>query len=215
MKTNSLSQKKAEILDRNLIYNIGIPRIALMENAGRRVADCIIEHTKKDDQIIIIAGQGYNGGDGLVAGRHLHVEGRCVRVFFIGRKEKAKDETISQLRILERLGVKVQEITKSKDIKKITKHVSQARFLIDALLGVGLRGEVRPLAHEIIKYINSSGGKIVSVDIPSGLDVDKGIPLPVAVSADYTVTFQAPKKGMLTSSGKKFSGEVIVANIGG
>jgi len=215
VKINSLSQKEAEILDKKLIYNIGIPRIVLMENAGRGVADFIIKNTKISECVIIISGPGYNGGDGLVAARHLHIAGRKVIAFLAGRKDRTKDETVLQIRILEGLGVKVKEIAEIKDTGKIAKRIGQTGFLIDAVLGVGLRGEVRPLAGGIIECINSSGLKIVSVDIPSGLDTDKGVPHGAAVKADYTLTFQAPKKGSLTYSGRKFSGKVKVVKIVG
>ena len=108
-----------------------------------------------------------------------------------------------------------KEIAEIKDTGKIAKRIGQTGFLIDAVLGVGLRGEVRPLAGGIIECINSSGLKIVSVDIPSGLDTDKGVPHGAAVKADYTLTFQAPKKGSLTYSGRKFSGKVKVVKIVG
>jgi len=215
MRINPLSQKEAEILDKKLIYNVGIPRIVLMENAGRGVADFIIKNTEVSERVIIVSGLGYNGGDGLVAARHLHIEGRKVTAFLAGRKDKAKDETVLQIRVLEGLGVKINEIAEVKDIGKISKRIGGSRFLIDALLGVGLKGDLRPLARGMIEYINSSGLKIVSVDIPSGLDTDNGLPHGAAVKADYTLAFQAPKKGSLTYSGRRFSGRIKVVKIGG
>ena len=215
MVINSLSQEEAEILDKKLIYDVGIPRIVLMENAGRGVADFIIENTKISERIIVISGLGYNGGDGLVAARHLYIAGRKVSAFLAGRKDRAKDETVMQVRILKGLGVTVKEITEIKDIRKIQKLTGESKFLVDALLGIGLKGDLRPLARGMIEYINSSGLKIVSVDIPSGLDADKGLPHGTAVKADYTMTFQAPKKGSLTYLGRKFSGKIKIVKIGG
>ncbi|MCX7661504.1 MAG: bifunctional ADP-dependent NAD(P)H-hydrate dehydratase/NAD(P)H-hydrate epimerase, partial [Candidatus Omnitrophica bacterium] len=67
---------------------------------------------------------------------------------------------------------------------------------------------------EVIEKINTSSAKIVSIDIPSGLDADKGVPLGVAVKADYTITLMAPKRGLLINQGPDFAGRVSVEHIG-
>lgn len=210
-----LSLKAAQSLDNRAIYHFGIPRILLMENAGRKVAEFVISKTRQNQMITILAGPGYNGGDGLVAARHLKLEGRKVSVFMLGNISDTKDETAMQVRILENMGIRVIEIKSASDIGKLKKVVKKTTFLIDALLGIGLKGKVREPTHDLIEYINSIPIKKIAVDIPSGLDADNGNVHGIAVKADYTVTFQGLKRGLLTSEGKSYAGRIITTKIGG
>lgn len=210
MKAISLRQAKDS--DLYAIHKIGIPRLALMENAGRAVAEETIKVVGKAAKIAVLAGPGYNGGDGLVAARHLYLRKMKVEVYFLSEIRKAKDETVLHLRILEALGIAI--CYWDGNLEFLKKALPGYELIIDAIFGVGLKGEIKEPFRELIKFINGLNCKILSVDIPSGLDADCGKILGNAVRADYTVTFVAPKEGMLTPEGRNFSGEVIVAEIG-
>ncbi|MDD5613870.1 MAG: NAD(P)H-hydrate epimerase [Candidatus Omnitrophica bacterium] len=210
----AVSLKEANRLDNISIYKIGIPRIVLMENAGRAVAELIGLNFKKKPHVAAISGGGYNGGDAMVAVRHLTLSGFKVESFISGGIEKAKDETVMQARILQGLGIRVKEIVSDKDIKILERGIKRSDLIIDGLLGAGLKGEVREPNRTIIGLINNSGKNVVSVDIPSGLDGDTARVCGVCVKADHTVTFQAVKKGMLKPPGRYYSGRVTVADIG-
>jgi len=207
-----ISLNRAKYLDNRAIYKYGIHRLILMENAGRAVAELVLKKAKPDERILILAGTGFNGGDGLVAGRHIYLAGRRIGVILVGSRQRCKDETIVQLRILENMGLKVKE---AEDVAYIKRLIGRYNFIVDALLGIGLKGKVREPIYSLIAYLNSLKVKKVSVDIPSGLDADSGRPLGIALRADYTVTFVAPKRGMLTDVGRSYCGKLIVAGIGG
>ncbi len=214
MKIKSLSLKEVENLDKKAIYSVGIPRIVLMENAGRNVAEFIMLKTLKSVPVVVLAGCGYNGGDGLVLARHLFVRGFSASIFIVGDKKKAKEETVVQMRILKELGLKVKNIETLKDIKILKQEIKKRSILVDALLGVGVKGQVREPVFGVIEYINSLKLPVFAVDIPSGIDANSGAPLGVAVKATYTVSFQGLKKGFFTSEGRKFCGRVIPCGIG-
>lgn len=203
---------RAKYLDKRAIYKYGIPRMVLMENAGRAVAELVLKKAKPGERILILAGTGFNGGDGLVTARHIYLAGRKLGVILVGSRQRCKDETIVQLRILENMGLKVKE---TEDITYLKAQIKRYNFIVDALLGIGLKGRVREPVYSLIAYLNSLKIKKVSVDIPSGLDANSGRPLGIALRANYTVTFVAPKKGMLTALGRSHCGQLIVAGIGG
>lgn len=215
MKSELLSLSKAQFLDRRAIYKFGIARLVLMENAGRNVAEFILSSSPPSERIVILAGYGYNGGDGLVSARHLFLEGRKVSVFLFGNRYTAKDETIIQLRILKNMGLKVYMIAQQGELERAKVRIGKANFLVDALLGVGVKGKVRPLLHSLIEWVNSLRLKKVAVDIPSGLNPESGEAQGIALKADYTITFQGIKKGLLSREGRKYAGKVILTKIGG
>jgi NAD(P)H-hydrate epimerase len=215
MIEKALKAEQALFLDRKAIYRIGIPRIVLMENAGRNVADFISSRTREGDRVVIFAGTGYNGGDALVSARHLFLQGRKVIVYVVGNLLKLKSETVIQLRILNDLGVGVINIEKNFDEIKIKTGLKTARFIVDGLLGTGATGILRSPIKEVVAVINSVKIKKVAIDIPTGIDCNSGQPLGDALKADYTITFKVPKRGMFSYQGKKYCGKIFITQIGG
>ena len=182
-------------IDRHAIEECGIPALKLMENAGMAVAG----ETKKiisAGEAIIFAGYGNNGGDGLVAARHLLRDGRKVEVVFVGKPKSLSFESNSNLELLLQLKVQPKFIQKESDLIKIfEKEVPGTFCIIDAIFGIGIKGKLDDFYIELINTINAVGVPIISVDIPSGLDTDSGNPMPVAIKAHTTVTFGYPKIG--------------------
>jgi NAD(P)H-hydrate epimerase len=209
MKMKILSVAEMQKLDQRAIQEIGIPSLILMENAGRGVAEIVMEKlgdlaSKK--KVAIFCGAGNNGGDGFVAARHIFNKGIKVGVYLIGKKSALKGEPKINASILENIGVKIKEISGPLDI--------DADLIIDAIFGIGLKGEIREPARSIITSINKKAVPVISVDVPSGLDADTGKVLGVAIKADITVTMQFPKKGFYLNSGPEYTGRVVVADIG-
>jgi NAD(P)H-hydrate epimerase len=204
----SVSVVEMQELDRKTIEDIGIPSIALMENAGRCVAESVIDMLGglSGKRIAVFCGTGNNGGDGFVAARYLKNHGISVDVYIAGEKSRIKNDPLANLKILEKLGVGIKEISSAKDI--------EADLVIDAIFGIGLKGEIKEPVRSIIADLNKRKRPLLSVDVPSGLNADNGEALGEAIKATRTVTMQFPKKGFYLNKGPEYTGEVIVADIG-
>jgi len=206
MKTVSSSEMQE--LDRRTIVDIGVPSIVLMENAGRGVNDIALDMLGGGarKKVAIFCGSGNNGGDGFVAARYLVRQGIEVDVHIIGQKSRIKNDSKINLEILKKLGVEAEEFLSSAKV--------HCDLIIDAIFGIGLKGEVRGAAKDIIKNLNGYGIPILSVDVPSGLDADTGEVLGDAVKAKKTVTMQFPKKGFYINKGPEHTGDVVVVDVG-
>jgi hydroxyethylthiazole kinase-like uncharacterized protein yjeF len=196
-------------LDLNSEY-LGVSTLQLMENAGRAVAAEITSRFKPNSSVLVLAGVGRNGGDGMVAARHLASMGYGVNLCLVGSESSIRDNLVLlNWKILREMtsSVKIQVLSDSSSLKPLN-----ADVLVDALLGVGFRGTLRQPILEAVKILNRSKGFVVSVDVPTGIDADSGGIQEEAVKAKLTVTFQAPKAGF--ENAREYVGEVKVASIG-
>lgn len=193
---------------------LGIPTKFLMENAGKNVVDVILRLYPQSRNILCVCSRTNNGGDGLVVARHLSMR-RNVSVVFVGRPELIRTEEtrinweiINNLLSVEKILVRTEE-----DIKKLENALSDADVVIDAIFGVGIRGNPRGLEAKVIRKINElkheRGFKIVSIDVPSGFDCFQGKPTDLMIDSDIIVTFHDIKKGL-----DKLNKKVIVKDIG-
>ncbi len=209
-----LTAAQAKALDQKALTQFGISTLVLMENAGRAVAEETLKVLKsRRDQLALFCGMGNNGGDGLCAARHLLVAGLQPQVYLVGKIKDVKSEAKVNLDMLLELKQKITEIN-SDNINYIRNKIVALRLIIDALLGVGVKGELRPLYQQLIDMINISTVPVLSVDIPSGLDATTGRILGCCIKADRTVTFVAKKRGMVYGEGKQYCGKVLVRAIG-
>jgi len=208
-----ITSAQAKAIDCEVRERLGLSTLILMENAGRAVAEEALRILKKHKGIAIFCGKGNNGGDGFVAARHLLTRGIKPEIFLAGRFTEVKNEARTNLEVLLKLRQKVQPI-REENLYLVRKKILKKSLLIDALLGVGLQGEVRGIFRPLIEMINASKRYVLSVDIPSGLDADTGKALGCCVSAQRTITFVAKKKGMLLADGPKYCGKVVVADLG-
>jgi NAD(P)H-hydrate epimerase len=213
-----LNAEEMRALDRLAIETIGIPAPVLMESAGRQVAEVAHGLLGRAGRILVLAGVGNNGGDGLVAARHLKERGHELRVVVIGAPERASPDFRLQLEIWLRLGGTITTITEeafdlaSEEV--LAEAVRHSELLIDAIFGTGLSRPLSPKMMRIITTTDLSPGPTVSVDVPSGLDASSGQELGAAVHADVTVTFQLPKLGLLPHPGRFRAGRLEVVDIG-
>jgi NAD(P)H-hydrate epimerase len=202
-------------IDRRAIQDIGIPGVALMESAGRRVFEELTQMVvPADGTVLVLCGKGNNGGDGFVVARHLVNNGYDVEVYLVGSANEVAGEAATNLGVVQRMGVPVHEVRTEPDVSAVRSKLDEAALIIDALLGTGLRGEVSGVYAVLIAAVNGSQVPVLSVDIPSGLDGDTGTPLGAAVRATKTVTFQYPKRGFTNRSAGQFIGKLVVADIG-
>lgn len=187
---------------------------SLMEKASKLCADAVFAFKKthqaiKDYEIIVLAGRGNNGGDGILTGSYLSsVYGEKVTIYSLAKVNEMNDEVRRHFFSLPS-NVSVKFINKSSDCFDLKKPV----LIIDALLGIGFRGELRSPVRELIKSVNSSNFPVISIDIPSGIDCDSGIGKD-AVFADMTITVGAEKRGLYLADGRLRSGIVKFADIG-
>lgn len=208
MKTVTAEEMKR--IDREAVEKYGIPAIILMENAAVSGASCALRMLKSPkERVTFFCGQGNNGGDGFACARHLLNRGIKVTVYFAGEKERLSTEAETNYTILRRIG---QDIL-TPDLETIGRELSKTDLIIDALLGIGLKEEVREPYHSLIAVINASGKPVLSLDVPSGLDATSGTICGIAVKAAQTVTFGLLKQGLLNPRAKRYTGKVIIGDI--
>lgn len=192
----------------------GITISALMENAGKSVADEAVKSTGRLKPISIFCGYGNNGGDGMCAARHLIEKGYKVKVFLAGKPKPFSPQAQACYDKLEELGHKPQAINTQDETEKAFDNIRESQLIIDSLFGIGLRGPLDDFYQKLIARINSSGVPVIAVDIPSGLDADSGRPLGITIKAHKTVTFGYPKAGFNNPEAKPHLGELVIADIG-
>jgi NAD(P)H-hydrate epimerase len=160
-----------------------------------------------------VAGRGNNGGDGVVAARHLAAWGCDVEVLLAGREEDAREPLASHLASARGNGVQVVALADAEAVAaEVRAATERSALLLDALLGTGLRGSPRELDAAAISAL--SGAPVLAVDVPSGLDATTGEPYAHSVVALATCTLTAMKRGLWTAAGRACAGTVYVADIG-
>jgi NAD(P)H-hydrate epimerase len=169
----------SRVIDANAAW-LGVSRLQLMENAGREVARLASGY--KD--IAVFAGTGNNGGDGLVAARHLRGMGKQVRVYAVSGLRTP--ECQRNLDVLLNTGADVEFITDSGECVQLKDKLDGVDLIVDALVGVGIRGRLREPVRSLVECINKTDAFRLSVDVPSG-DGE------LSVKADQTVSFHTPK----------------------
>lgn len=199
-------------LDEISINEYGIPGIVLMENAGLAVVEEIERLHMAEKHAVVLCGTGNNGGDGFVVARHLYNKGWKVNVFVCGEEQKIKGDALTNFRIVRHIGIPVCSIDEaSADLLKGP--INASPLIVDALLGTGFSGKLKGFYKDIIDKVNESKACVLSVDVPSGLDTDTGFSGGDCVLADYTVTFQIPKAGLLINDGPKACGNLKAKDI--
>jgi ADP-dependent NAD(P)H-hydrate dehydratase / NAD(P)H-hydrate epimerase len=203
---------------------LGMPAERLMEHAGTAVAAAVRALAADlgrlgHGPVVILAGPGNNGGDGFVAARRLAVAGINSVVALVATE--ARPTGVVAARNWDRLEredrvVRVH-VAVPRDVAILGQGIGSASVVVDALLGTGVRGELRePIrsAVELIRRTGAAGIPVVAVDTPTAVDLSSGEPSVPAVRADLTVTFHRPKTGLLSTRGKAQAGKVLVAPIG-
>jgi len=206
----SILNREMRALEINSEY-CGVSRLQLMENAGKGVAGEIKARFKPSKtKVAVFCGLGGNGGDGFVVARHLLAHGFKVEVVLAGKPSDITDkEAQTNWNAVENLRgyLIVHEVCDSSLIPEV-----EANVVVDALLGIGLKGAPRPPTSQLITRINAMKAFRLAVDVPSGIDSDTGEALGEAVKADLTVTFHKLKHGL--EKAKEYTGEIVVAPIG-
>ena len=191
--------------DRYTIEEIGVPSLVLMERAAMSVIDVLAAGSFDLANVLVIAGLGNNGGDGVAIARMLTQKGVNVDLLILGDEHRATANTATQLKIARGYGIETQN--RVRDFRNYT-------VIVDALFGIGLSKPVPSKLGDIIKRVNAANIPVVSVDVPSGLHATTGEILGSAIRATATVTFAYPKQGLLQNVGLKRAGNIYVKDIG-
>lgn len=199
-------------IDKATIEEIGIPGIVLMENAALKV----LKHLELDkyNNYVVVCGVGNNGGDGFVIARHLKLRGKSLEIFVIGNSIHMTEECKINYNILKKLDIRPLKISNMDDVKDLRESLEKADVVVDAIFGTGLKREITELYSSVISVINENSKQVVSVDVPSGMDSNTGKVLGQGIRAKKTISFQLYKKGFLTYGTDKYTGEIVVEDIG-
>ena len=211
------SAKQMRDLDNEAIQRRGIPSIDLMERAAEGVAEAalaLLPVRQGKARAAVLCGAGNNGGDGIAAGRLLFLRGVPVRVFLASSYDRLTPDALEETGRLSECGIPLEEF--DPEDREQASWIRACHVIVDALFGVGLSREIAPgsLFAAAIDQFNASRAKVVSADIPSGVETDTGRILGRAVRADKTVTFTLPKPGLAAGDGALFAGQVEVRDIG-
>lgn len=193
-------------MDEEAIQTFQVDVLSLMENAGQAVAALsrrLLGGSLAGRHVVCLVGKGNNGGDGLVAARHIHNWGGEVSVV-LGSGTELGEVAGRQFRTAEKMGIRAVEGWRASP---------RPALLIDALLGYSARGNPREPVAELIREANRSQIPILAVDIPSGLDPTTGAPGDPCVEARATLTLGLPKTGFLNPESRRYVGELYVADI--
>ncbi|WP_295728850.1 NAD(P)H-hydrate epimerase [uncultured Limosilactobacillus sp.] len=191
-------------LDTRTINEIGIPSLVLMERAALAARDEILTaFPLNQSNVVIVAGSGNNGGDGLAVARLLKIAGSNVSILNVGNPNHASAEHQTQEKICQHYA-----ISETSDLKILEK----ASLIVDAIFGIGIDRNIQGHYTDVIKAINNSAAPVIAIDMPSGINTDTGEVMGTAVKATVTVTFAYNKVGLTKKAGKENAGRIVVAN---
>jgi NAD(P)H-hydrate epimerase len=189
----------------------GISTAQLMENAGRAVAEAVRRRLggARGMRIVVLVGPGNNGGDGLVAARHLHDFGEDVFVYLLAPRES--DSNLEAVRARE---IEVAAAASDPGLEALKEALSRADAIIDAVLGTGRARPLDGTIAQVWRLLDGAPGRLFAVDLPTGVDADSGAADPLTVAADVTLALGFSKVGLHSLPASRFAGEVEVLDIG-
>ncbi len=202
-------------VDRLMIEEYGITLLQMMENAGRSLDATgrrMLGGSTAERRVLVLVGKGNNGGGGLVAARHLANAGAHVTVALAAEPGELGEVPGRQLRTLRRMGIDGSD--RSTPSEDLTALMAGTDLVLDALVGYSLQGAPREPVASFIRAANAVSVARVSLDIPSGLDGDSGIPQQPCFRAAATLTLAWPKAGLLAEAARPYVGDIYLADIG-
>ncbi len=197
----------------------GVPVPQLMENAGLAVAQevWLLLGDVAERQVLVLAGPGNNGGDGLVAARHLHDWGARVRVYLL--KPRGEDDPVFAQVLERQIPVSLAEEDEREGFPALTEALGAAEVIIDALLGTGRVRLIEGTLAQTLERLRQARSRtlpprLLAVDLPSGVDADTGATDPHCVAADVTVALAWSKVGLHNLPASQYAGRIEVVDIG-
>ena len=196
---------------------IGLPTDVLMENAGKAVAEEVRRILGNIDQrhTLFLIGPGNNGGDGLVAARHLHDWGARVTIYLLGQRPAGDPN----LKLVRKRGISCVDAAQDEGLSKLDESLASASAVIDAVFGTSIPRRFSGFILTVLDRVSRArkkrlGLRIIALDLPSGLNANSGAVDPATLYADYTITLGFPKPGLFNFPGVERVGKITVADIG-
>ena len=206
-----LNVQQMKLADQATIKNEPISSIDLMERAAYRCVQWLEEQDIEDKEIHIFCGMGNNGGDGLVIARYLYEDDYMTGTFVVHFSDTMSDDFVTNYQRAEATGIHPVSVHSLDDFPVIKKE----DIVIDAIFGIGLNKPPKGIAKDVISYINKAGAKVFSIDVPSGLYIDKPTETKqVVVESTVTLTFQTPKLAFLLPENGDYIKDFVTIDIG-
>jgi NAD(P)H-hydrate epimerase len=210
-QTPALANDAVRAIDVACVETYGLPSLCLMENAGLGAAQ-VAAGLAGEGSVLVVAGKGNNGGDGLVLARELAARGGAVAVALLCEPDELRGDAAANRDLLADTEAELHPCAEAPD--RLAALCAERALVVDGILGTGISGEVRGTARAAIEAVNRAGRPVLALDLPSGLDADSGEELGVCIHAAATVTFAAVKTGLRRGAGPARSGELVLADIG-
>ena len=216
----AISRAQVREVDRMAIEDYSVPGIVLMENAGRNASEAIVRlfDSISGQDVVVVVGSGNNGGDGLVIARYLELAGAKVRVVLAAPPQRFRGDSLTNLEIINRSGIDLVCLAGAV-AERWQNALLSATCVIDAILGTGTTGAARGDSKVAIKSLLGRmkidpRPRVISIDVPSGFDCDRGVPCGPCVCANETLTFVASKQGFKTNGAEMYTGRIQIVDIG-
>jgi NAD(P)H-hydrate epimerase len=208
-----LSRAEAREIDRRASNEYGMSGLVLMENAGRGCVDRLCQ-LGCHGPVAVVCGKGNNAGDGFVVARHLDIRRVPAKVILLCPSPELRGDAAANYAILAKSGMAIADLSEGFDAAILNSELNGVEWIVDAILGTGASGAPRPPADVAIRMMNAATAKRLAVDLPSGLDCDRGEPAEPTFRADHTCTFVAPKLGFANPRAVPYLGQLHVVDIG-
>lgn len=209
-----LGSAQMQACDRAAVEEYRIPGALLMENAGVQVLDALYELGGGAAPLstAVVCGRGNNGGDGFVVARQLHNLGHEAVVYLLGPADDLGGDARLNYEIATAFGVPVVPLAED-ELDSLEATLARFEWIVDGLLGTGIRGAAREDAAAVIRAVNAAGTPVLAIDLPSGLQADRGAVEGDAVRATATVCLAALKPCHVLAPATEYCGEISVAEI--
>ncbi|MDF7627599.1 NAD(P)H-hydrate epimerase [Lactobacillaceae bacterium L1_55_11] len=199
-----VSNEEMHDLESYLLDRIGVPQEVLIERAALAVMEVIGAGNFALDHVLVLAGLGNNGADGVAVARMLHLQGIPVTLQFVGNLNRAKDSVRHQLAIAQECGLTPAD---KSDFK-------EASLIIDAIFGTGLSRALPEGLQKMVRAANHIGNAVVAIDVPTGIDADTGKVQGAALKAHTTVSLGFVKQGLHRRPARGLAGDIVNKDIG-
>lgn len=205
------SAEEIRLWDQYTIEHEPILSIDLMERAAAKCANWLLQQYPDAVSFVILCGKGNNGGDGLAIARILMENKYPVSIYILEFGHKGTEDFQTNLARLNKLSNHdIHFIQTAKNFP----HLQQGQIIIDALFGSGLNRNLEGFTADLVQHINNGGNEIISIDIPSGLFVDRSSKDAISIHADHTLSFQCYKPAFLFAENEESVGEIHILDIG-
>jgi len=208
LSQNIYTAAQVNELDRYAMESFNISGNVLIERAGEAAFKCLMKQWPKSKRLIILCGTGNNAGDGFVIARLAMEQELEVRVLQVGDENKLQGDALAAQQRLLGSGLTPVNFSQAQDLD-----ASDCDVVVDAMLGTGVHGDVDGKYAEAIAIVNAQHTPVFSIDIPSGLNADTGMPQGAAIKATLTITYVGFKQGLITGDGPEYSGKVVFTDL--